>query len=280
MKQKIWLITGASKGLGLEIVKTVLAAGDKVIATVRNDATGLKVALGNPTDLFVVSLDVTKEAEVKQGVSEALKQFGQIDVLVNNAGFGIVGAIEEASDEEVRRQYDTNVFGVLNLVRALLPSMRERKSGHIINISSLFGYGALAGWALYGSTKYAVEGLSEGLALELAPFNIKVTALAPGLFRTQFLNAQSYSLTKESISDYQTTTVGQMKAVPEALHGNQPGDPAKLARVVLELANTENPPLHLPVGKDSLQTYRSNRDKVSQEIEAWAGKFTPTELTA
>jgi NAD(P)-dependent dehydrogenase (short-subunit alcohol dehydrogenase family) len=278
MKQKIWLVTGAGKGFGLEIVKTVLAAGDKVIATVRNDAAGLQAALGNPADLLVVNLDVTQEAEVQKGVGEGLVKFGQIDVLVNNAGFGIVGAIEEASAEEVRRQYDTNVFGVLNLVRAVLPGMRERKAGHIINISSLFGYGALAGWTLYGSTKYAVEGLSEGLALELAPFNIKVTALAPGLFRTQFLNSQSYSLTKESIADYQATVVGQMKAVPEALHGNQPGDPAKLAQVILELANTENPPLHLPVGQDSLQTYRTNRDKVSQEIEAWAGKFTPTEI--
>ncbi|WP_426582145.1 oxidoreductase [Mucilaginibacter sp. R-33] len=278
MKKKIWLVTGAGKGFGLEIVKTVLAAGDKVIATVRNDAAGLQAALGNPADLLVVNLDVTNETEVQQGVSEGLAKFGQIDVLVNNAGFGIVGAIEEASAEEVRRQYDTNVFGVLNLVRAVLPGMRERKAGQIINISSLFGYGALAGWALYGSTKYAVEGLSEGLALELAPFNIKVTALAPGLFRTQFLNSQSYSLTKQSIADYQPTVVGQMKAVPEALHGNQPGDPAKLAHVILELANTENPPLHLPVGQDSLQTYRTNRDKVSQEIEAWAGKFTPTEI--
>ncbi|SEO93159.1 oxidoreductase [Mucilaginibacter sp. OK283] len=278
MKQKIWLVTGAGKGFGLEIVKTVLSAGDKVIATVRNDAAGLQAALGNPADLLVVNLDVTNEAEVQRGVGEGLAKFGQIDVLVNNAGFGIVGAIEEASAEEVRRQYDTNVFGVLNLVRAVLPGMRERKAGHIINISSLFGYGALAGWALYGSTKYAVEGLSEGLALELAPFNIKVTALAPGLFRAQFLNSQSYSLTKESIADYQATVVGQMKAVPEALHGNQPGDPAKLAQVILELANTENPPLHLPVGQDSLQTYRTNRDKVSQEIEAWAGKFKPTEI--
>lgn len=278
MKQKVWFVTGASKGFGFEIVKTALAAGDKVVATVRNNAAGLQNDLGNPADLLVVTMDVVKEAAVKQAVRDGIDKFGQLDVVVNNAGFGIVAAIEEASDEEVRRQYDTNVFGLLNVVRAVLPYLRERKAGHIINISSLFGYGALPAWALYGSTKYAVEGISEGLALELAPFNIKVTSLAPGLFRTQFLNSQSYSQAAGTISDYDDTMVGQMKNVPDSLHGNQPGDPSKLAKVVVELAAVDNPPVHLPVGKDSLQTYRTNSAKISAEIEAWADKFTPTEV--
>ncbi|HTI92734.1 MAG TPA: oxidoreductase [Puia sp.] len=278
MKQKVWFVTGASKGFGLEIVKAALASGDKVVATVRSNAAGLQKELGDPGNLLTVTMDVVKEAEVKKAVSEAVKHFGRLDVVVNNAGFGIVGAIEEATDEEVRRQYDTNVFGVLNVVRTVLPHLRERRSGHIINISSLFGYGALPAWALYGSTKYAVEGISEGLALELAPFHIKVTALAPGLFRTQFLHSQSYALAQNTITDYNDTTAGQMKNVPASLHGNQPGDPAKLAKVVIELAAAENPPVHLPVGQDSLQTYRANRDKTSESIEAWAGKFTPTEI--
>lgn len=280
MKQKVWFVTGASKGFGREIVKAVLASGDKVVATVRSNAVALKNELGNPADLLVVTMDVVKEAEVKQAVQEALERFGRLDVVVNNAGFGIVAAIEEASDEEVRRQYDTNVFGLLNVVRVTLPYLREKKAGHIINISSLFGYGALPAWALYGSTKYAVEGISEGLALELAPFNIKVTSLAPGLFRTQFLNSQSYSQAAAAIPDYNDTMVGRMKSVPDSLHGNQPGDPSKLAKVVVELAAVENPPVHLPVGKDSLQAYRTNSAKVNAEIEAWAGKFTPTEVTA
>lgn len=280
MKTKVWFVTGASKGFGLEIIKAVLASGDKVVATVRNNAAGLQNELGNPENLLVVTMDVVNEDEVKRAVKDGIDRFGQLDVVVNNAGFGIVAAIEEASDAEVRRQYDTNVFGLLNVARAVLPNMRERKAGHIINISSLFGYGALPAWALYGSTKYAVEGISEGLALELAPFNIKVTALAPGLFRTQFLNAQSYASAASTITDYDQTMVGQMKNVPDALHGNQPGDPAKLAKVVVELAAAENPPLHLPVGKDSLESYRTNSAKVSQEIEAWADKFTPTEVTA
>ena len=139
MKQKVWFVTGASKGFGREIVKAALGSGDKVVATVRKNPAGLQEDLGNPADLLVVTMDVVKEAEVKQAVRDAIDRFGQLDVIVNNAGFGIVGAIEEASDEEVRRQYDTNVFGVLNVVRATLPHLRERKSGHIINISSLFG---------------------------------------------------------------------------------------------------------------------------------------------
>ncbi|AKD55430.1 SDR family NAD(P)-dependent oxidoreductase [Spirosoma radiotolerans] len=278
MKQKVWFVTGASKGFGLEIVKTALEAGDKVIATVRSNAVDLTNSLGAPFDLHVVTMDVVNEAEVKKAVSDSIEKFGHIDIVVNNAGFGIVGAIEELSDAEVRKQYDTNVFGVLNIVRAVLPHLRERRSGHIINISSLFGYGALPAWALYGSTKYAIEGISEGLALELAPFNVKVTALAPGLFRTQFLNSGSYSLAANAIAAYDDTAVGQMKNVPAALHGNQPGDPTKLAKVVIELAAVENPPLHLPVGRDSLQTYRTNRDKISAEIEGWADRFTPTEI--
>lgn len=280
MTQKVWFVTGASKGFGLEIVKSVLASGDKVIATVRNNAAGLQEELGNPAELLVVAMDVVKEAEVNRAVKDGIDRFGQLDVVVNNAGSGIVAAIEEASDEEARRQYDTNVFGLLNVVRSVLPYLRARKAGHIINISSLFGYGALPAWALYGSTKYAVEGISEGLALELAPFHINVTALAPGLFRTQFLNAQSYAQSANTIKDYDDTTVGQIKNVTDSLHGNQPGDPAKLAKVVVELAAVENPPVHLPVGVDSLQTYRTNRDKISAEIEAWAHKFTPTEITA
>lgn len=279
MKKKVWFVTGASKGFGLEIVKAALASGDKVVATVRNNAARLQEDLGNPEDLLVVTMDVVKEDEVKNAVSGAINRFGKLDIVVNNAGYGIVAAIEEASDEEVRRQYDTNVFGLLNVVRSVLPHLRENKSGHIINISSLFGYGAIPAWALYGSTKYAVEGISEGLALELAPFNIKVTSLAPGLFRTQFLNSQSYSYAANHISDYDGTVVGQMKNVPDSLHGNQPGDPAKLAKVVVELAAVENPPLHLPVGKDSLQTYQTSSARISEEIESWANKFTPTEVT-
>ncbi|SFN18424.1 NADP-dependent 3-hydroxy acid dehydrogenase YdfG [Chitinophaga sp. YR627] len=278
MKQKIWFVTGASKGFGFEIVKAVLASGDKVVATVRGNAAQLEAALGNVPELLVVNMDVVNEQEVRQAVNKAITRFGRLDVVVNNAGFGIVAAIEEATDEETRKQYDTNVFGLLNVVRAVLPHLRKQGSGHIINFSSLFGYGAIQGFALYGSTKFAVEGISEGLALELAPFNIKVTSLAPGLFRTQFLSAGSHVYATNSIADYESTVVGQMKSLPASLHGNQSGDPAKLAKVVVELAGVDNPPVHLPVGKDSLETYRSSRAKTNEEVEAWVGKFSSTEV--
>ena len=166
--QKVWFITGASKGIGFEIAKAALQAGQKVVATVRRNADGLRSALADNQLLEVVTLDVTNEADVAAGIRKAIERFGRIDVVVNNAGYGLLAATEEASDAEVRKQYDTNVFGMLNVIRAVLPHLRGQRSGHIINISSLFGYlAAIPGFGIYGSTKYAVEGISEGLALEV-----------------------------------------------------------------------------------------------------------------
>jgi NAD(P)-dependent dehydrogenase (short-subunit alcohol dehydrogenase family) len=190
-------------------------------------------------------MDVTQEDQVQAAVQQSIARFDRIDVLVNNAGYGMITAIEEATDAEVRKQYDTNVFGLLNVTRAVLPYLRQQKSGHVINISSLFGYDVVPGWGLYGSTKFAVEGLSKGLAVELAPLGIHVTTVAPGLFTTDFLSTDSYVAAKTIIDDYQAT-VGRMRSGADALHGNQPGDPKKFAQVIIQLANTERPPLHLP----------------------------------
>jgi len=277
-KQKVWLVTGAGTGMGFEIVKAALKAGDNVVAAVRSDPEKTADELKDDK-LFVVAMDVTRVDEVKKAVDKAIAKFGRLDVVVNNAGFGFVGAIEEISNEETKRQYDTNVFGVLNVIRAVLPQLRGQRSGHIINITSYFGYDALPTYGLYGSTKYAVEGISQGLALELAAFGIKVTALAPGLFRTKFLQSGSYAKPATMIKDYDNTVVGQMRSLPEQLHGSQAGDPEKLAKVVVELANLDNPPLHLPVGKDALEMFRKGVAKTSQEVEKWAGKLTPTEIT-
>jgi NAD(P)-dependent dehydrogenase (short-subunit alcohol dehydrogenase family) len=274
--QKVILVTGASKGFGLEIAKTALAAGDKVIATVRSKADQLAASLNNDPNLLVVTMDVTNEAQVKAAVAEGLLHFGKIDVVINNAGYGIVTAIEEATDAEVKAQYETNVFGLLNVVRAVLPHLRAQKSGHIINVSSLFGFGAIPGWALYGSTKFAVEGISKGLALELEPLNIKVTAVEPGLFSTDFLSAESYSASKNIIADY-AATVGPMRASADQLHGNQPGDPKKLAQVVVDIAHNENPPLHLPIGKDAVGMYKANAEKTNKEIDQWIEVSTSTD---
>ncbi|MEI2579577.1 oxidoreductase [Scytonema sp. PRP1] len=273
--QKVWFITGASRGFGLEIARAALRAGDQVVATVRSQPAQLVATLHNHPDLYVVQMDVTQEDQVQAAVKQGIARFGRVDVLVNNAGFGMVSAIEEATDAEVRKQYDTNVFGLLNVTRAVLPYLRQQKSGRIINISSLFGYDAIPGWGLYGSTKFAVEGLSKGLAVELAPLGIYVTAVAPGLFSTDFLSAESYVAAKTIIDDYQET-VGSMRSGASALHGHQPGDPKKFAAVIIQLANTERPPLHLPVGKDTIDLYRSNAAKMAQEIEAWLPVATST----
>jgi NAD(P)-dependent dehydrogenase (short-subunit alcohol dehydrogenase family) len=200
--QKIWFITGISKGFGFEIAKAALQAGDKVAGTVRNNASALYASLDKHPNLLVVKMDVTKEIEVKEAVQKTIDHFDKIDIVLNNAGYGIVGAIEEVSDAEARKQYDTNVFGLLNVLRSTLPFLRKEKSGHVINVSSLFAFDPLAGWALYGSTKNAVEGISKGLAKELEPFGIKVTSIEPGLFRTGFTAKDSYIVAENAISDY------------------------------------------------------------------------------
>lgn len=274
--QKVWFITGASRGFGLEIAKAVLAAGDRVVATVRAQPTQLAASLNNHPDLYVVKMDVTQEDQVQAAVKQGVARFGRVDILVNNAGFVMVTAIEEATDAEVRKQYDTNVFGLLNVTRAMLPYLRQQRSGRVINISSLFGYDAIPGWGLYGSTKFAVEGISKGLAVELAPLGIHVTAVAPGLFTTDFLSADSYVVGKTMIADYQET-VGAMRSGADALHGNQPGDPTKFAQVILQLANVEHPPLHLPVGKDAICFYQNNAAKMAQDIETWLPVATSTD---
>ncbi|MDB4903593.1 MAG: NADP-dependent 3-hydroxy acid dehydrogenase YdfG [Mucilaginibacter sp.] len=266
--QKVWYITGTSSGFGFEIAKAALEAGDKVTATVRKGSEQLRESLNNHPDLLVVTMDVTHEAEVKQAIKETVDHFGKIDVLVNNAGYGFLGAIEEATDADVRQQYDTNVFGVLNVIRAALPYMRKQRSGHIINTSSLFAFTARPGWSLYGSTKFAIEGISQGLAAELGSFGIHVTAIEPGLFTTEFSNNKSYKM-GEIIDDYENSIVGQVRRGSIAFHGKQPGDPKKLGNVVVELAHSENPPLHLPIGRDSVENYRINAQQLANDIEAW-----------
>lgn len=269
MKNKIWFITGASKGFGFEIAKAALATGDKVVASVRKNAKDLATRLGDKENLLVVTLDVSNESEVKAGVKQAIDRFGRIDVLVNNAGYGLLAATEEATNEEVKKQYDTNVFGLLNVTRAVLPHMRQQGSGHIINISSLFGYlNSVPGFGLYGSTKYAVEGITEGLALEVKPLGIHVTAAAPGLFSTEFVSTDSYQ-SSHLILDAYKDSVGMIRNATGQIHGNQPGDPAKLADVIVKLAASSNPPLHLPIGPDSVENFRKKTAQMTKEVDEW-----------
>jgi len=277
MKNKVWFITGASKGFGFEIAKAALASGGYVVATVRKDAEQLASRLKAEDRALVVTLDVTNENEVKAGVQAAINRFKRVDVLVNNAGYGLLAATEEASAEEIRKQYETNVFGLLNVTRAVLPQLRKQASGHIINISSLFGYmNNTPGFGLYGSTKYAVEGISEGLADELKPLGIQVTAVAPGYFSTDFASADSYQSSALILNAYKET-VGAVRARIGQFHGNQPGDPAKLADVIVKLAASENPPLHLPVGRDAVKSLRDKIAQVTEELTAWESISTSTD---
>ncbi len=277
MEQKIWFITGASKGFGFEIAKAALQAGDKVAGTVRNNGSAVNSSLGNHPNLLVVEMDVTKENEVKDAVQKAIDHFGKLDIVLNNAGYGILGAIEEVSDAEARKQYDTNVFGLLNVVRAALPFLRKQKSGHIMNVSSLFAFDPLVGWALYGSTKNAVEGISQGLAKELEPFGIKVTAIEPGLFRTGFTGKDSFTVAQNAIRDYENTRVGAMRKSTATFHGSQPGDPSKLAAVVVKLGHTENPPLHLPIGTDSVNNYKISAERLARDVNSWMNDSLSTD---
>jgi NAD(P)-dependent dehydrogenase (short-subunit alcohol dehydrogenase family) len=266
MAQKIWMITGASRGFGAEIAKAVLATGDKVIATARK-VSALDY-LGKDSNAFAVALDVTDESQAKKAVDAGLKQFGRIDVLINNAGYGLLGAVEESSAQEVENIYRTNVFGLLNVTRAVLPSMRKQQFGHIINISSIGGYSSFPGWGIYSSTKFAVEGITESLHGELAPLGIHATVVEPGFFRTDFLDSSSLVNTANVISDY-ADTVGKMRDFAEGHNHQQPGNPSKLAQAILQLVKTTEPPLRLPLGTDTLKRIADKNAFVEKETETW-----------
>lgn len=274
--QKTWFITGASRGFGLDITKAVLASGDKVVATVRSKPEQLAAEFKNDRNLLVVTMDVTGQPQVVAAVQQAINHFGRIDVLVNNAGYGLLAAVEEASDEEAKRNYEVNVFGTLNVIRAVLPFMRKERSGHIINISSVGGLSSYYGWGIYGSTKFAIEGITEALALELAPLGIHATVVAPGFFRTNFLDASSLIRSEQVIADY-AETVGSMRHVATQLNYKQPGDPEKLAQAFVKLGASENPPVHLPLGTDTLKRFREKTAAFERDIEAWHDTVTGTD---
>ena len=261
--KKTWIITGASRGLGAKIAEAVLAKGDNLVATARKES-----ALPFGPEALKLPLDVADEAQAGNVVAAALHRFGGVDVLVNNAGYGLLGAIEEASAAEVEAVFRTNVFGLLNVTRAVLPVMRKQGSGHIINMSSLGGYQASAGFGIYGSTKFAVEGITEALYAELKPLGIHVTVVEPGFFRTDFMDASSLAHTKTQIEAY-GGTVGKTRDFATANNRRQPGDPAKLAEALLQLVALPTPPVRLPLGPDALKRIAAKNEFVNQEMERW-----------
>jgi NAD(P)-dependent dehydrogenase (short-subunit alcohol dehydrogenase family) len=247
---KTWFITGASRGFGALVVERALAKGDAVVATARNPQAVID-RFGAHPNLFAVALDVTDEAQAVAAAKAAIDRFGRIDILLNNAGFGLMGAVEEVSGPEVEAVYRTNVFGLLTVTRAVLPHMRTARSGRILNISSIGGYRGAAGFGVYSSTKFAVEGLSEALHDELAPIGIHVTVVEPGYFRTDFLDTSSLSVARTRIADYDATA-GRVRTVAADLSHNQPGDPRKLADVLAAFVDAPNPPVRLPLGSDTV----------------------------
>jgi NAD(P)-dependent dehydrogenase (short-subunit alcohol dehydrogenase family) len=275
---KVWFITGASRGFGALITEEALAAGDKVVATARDPKT-ITDKIGAHPNLLAVQLDVTQEAQAHEAVREAVKKFGRIDILVNNAGYGLLGAVEESSASEVERMFQTNVFGVLNVTRAVLPEMRRQRSGHVINISSIGGYAGYIGWGAYGATKFAIEGITESLAQEVKPLGIKATVVEPGFFRTDFLDEQSLVKTKIEIADY-AETVGAMRSFAADANHAQPGDPVKFAKGMIKLAHAENPPLRMPFGTDTVAKIAEKNAHVAGEVAAWRALATSTDFAA
>ena len=264
---RTWFITGASRGFGTLIAEHALRAGDAVIATARKPQ-DITDRLGDHPNLLAVRLDVTSEEEAHQAVAEGIKRFGQIDVVVNNAGFGVLGAVEETSAKETERLFATNVFGVLNVTRAVLPHLRRQRSGHIVNISSVGGYQAFIGWGVYCSTKFAVEGISEALHQELAPLGIRVTVVEPGFFRTDFLDEQSLIKTELELSDYDDT-VGKIRKFSEGANHAQPGDPLKFSEAMLALVNAPNPPQRLAMCSDTVALVGEKNRFVDAELSEW-----------
>jgi NAD(P)-dependent dehydrogenase (short-subunit alcohol dehydrogenase family) len=267
LSPKVWFITGASRGFGMEIAHDALARGDKVVATARRPE-AVEATIGRHDNLLAVSLDVNDDAQVAAATEAAITRFGRIDVLLNNAGYGLLGAVEESSGIEIERLFATNVFGLLRVTRSVLPHMRHQRSGHVMNVSSIGGYASYPGWGVYCATKFAVEALTESLAYELAPIGVHATVIEPGFFRTDFLDASSLVSTTAQIGDY-AETVGEMRVLMAGANHKQPGDPKKLSKAILLLADTDKPPVRLPLGTDTAAKLREKNRYVEQELTAW-----------
>jgi len=274
-QNKVWFITGASRGFGLEIARHAVQRGDSVVATARNPET-VTAELGTHGNLLVLPLDVTDEAQAVEAARQAVARFGRIDVLLNNAGYGLLGAVEDASAQEVERQFQTNVFGLLKVTRAVLPHLRRAGKGHVVNLSSIGGFASYPGWGIYCATKFAVEGITEALAMELAPLGIHATAVQPGFFRTDFLNAVSLVNTRQALNDY-AETAGAMRTLMASANHQQPGDPKKLSKAVLALVDSPKPPVRLPLGTDTVAKVAEKHKVVVDELEQWMSVAVSTD---
>ncbi|AKS32777.1 SDR family NAD(P)-dependent oxidoreductase [Mycolicibacterium goodii] len=272
----VWLITGASRGLGREITLAALSAGHAVIAGCR-DVSANAAALPEHPALTVVELDVTIPAQVHAAVEHGVAEHGAIDVLVNNAGYSVLGAVEELSDAETLEMFDVNVFGVHRMIRAVLPHMRRQNSGRIVNIGSVGGFAAVASSGLYGATKFAVEAITEALSLELEGTGVSATVIEPGAFRTDFLSPRSVRFAEAVIDDY-AATAGAARQAFSRYDGAQRGDPAKAAAAILTVVDAQPAPLRVQLGPDCIARVERKLLDVSEELGRWRALAESTDF--
>ena len=266
-KTPVWLITGCSTGFGRELARLVLAHGWHAVVTARNPEKIADLVEGHEDRALALALDVDQRSQIESVVRQAEATFGAVDVLVNNAGYGYLAAIEEGEDGEVRAMFETNVFGLIAITQAVLPGMRRRRRGHIVNISSVGGLVSFSATGFYHATKYAVEGLSESLALEVAPLGIKVTIVEPGPFRTNWAGP-SIKQSRVRIGDYDQTA-GERRRQTEERSGSQVGDPVRAAEAIIAAVEAPEPPLHLVLGKPALGLARAKLEALRQNFDAW-----------
>ncbi len=264
LDSKVWFVTGASSGFGWALAEHALSRGHRVVATARSLAALSELAERDPARVALAELDVTQPAQVRRALSVAFERFGRIDVLVNNAGYGLVGAVEETSDAELRAAMDAMFFGAVSVTREALPALRRQKSGTIVQITSMGGLMSVPGFGAYCAAKHALEGLSEALASELAPLGIRVLIVEPGAFRTRLFGAAFRRM--PVIEDY-AASVGATRAYSDTAPGTEPGDPAKAARAIADAVDAGAPTLRLPLGADALGAIRAKLARVLADFE-------------
>lgn len=267
--KKVWFVTGASKGLGLTLVKRLLQQGYCVVATTRNTQPLIE-EIGHGSEVFLpLEVNLTDNSDVKNAIEKSIAHFGKIDVVVNNAGYGQLGTLEELTDEEARENFDVNVFGSLNVIRNAMPYLRSQKAGNIFNISSVGGlFGSFAGWGIYCATKFAMAGFTEALAEEAKEFGVKVTVVYPGYFRTDFLTKGSLRTPKQPIQNYEAARQSE-QAHLNSINGNQPNDPEKAADVLISISKEKDPPVHLLLGNDSYDMLKNKIEFMAKDVEQW-----------
>ncbi len=274
---RVWLITGCSSGFGLALAAAVLARGQRVVATAREPGALAGLAARYPETCRTLALDVADAAQVKSAIAEGAAAFGKLDVVVNNAGYGLVGAFEELGAEQIARNFSVNFFGALEVIRAALPTLRAQGSGHIVNISAAAVIANYAGFSIYGATKWALEGVSEALAAELKPLGIKVTMVQPGPFRTDFIS-RSLERAERRMADYDRSS-GKFLRFLEMMDGKQPGDPAKAAEAIIAAVESPTPPLRLVLGKYANDKARKKFADAEKERGAWESVGASTDFS-